>query len=250
MNELGRMYHELLQDYARAAFWYQQAGIPKGSEFARTKNGAHLAECYWRLGNKQMAVDLLDKLPVTYATVKLWGDMGELRKASQLAQRVVRGGAQPNLIYLGLGDAYRAAGDFDQAIRNYRKVLDVPATGKRKERIEKDHNRARTNIDAIRAVERLDLARIPDGSYTASSLGYETQVQVSVAVAAGKITSVRVTRHREKQYYSSIADTTRKIVEQQGVQGVDTTSGATITSEAIINATVKALAAAGLTNVE
>ncbi|MDA1162559.1 MAG: FMN-binding protein, partial [Planctomycetota bacterium] len=56
------------------------------------------------------------------------------------------------------------------------------------------------------------------------------------------IKSVTVTRHREKQYYSSLTDTPRKILARQGVAGIDATSSATITSEAIINATAKALA--------
>jgi uncharacterized protein with FMN-binding domain len=54
--------------------------------------------------------------------------------------------------------------------------------------------------------------------------------------------SVRVTSHREKQFYSSLTDTPQKILKKQSVKGVDATSGATITSEAIINATAKAIA--------
>jgi uncharacterized protein with FMN-binding domain len=92
--------------------------------------------------------------------------------------------------------------------------------------------------------DTLDVNRVPDGNYAASSLGYEAQVQISVVVRNRRIESVAVTQHREKQFYSSITDTPRKIVEKQGVKGVDATSGATITSEAIINATAKALSAA------
>ena len=55
------------------------------------------------------------------------------------------------------------------------------------------------------------------------------------------ISDVKVTKHKEKQFYSSIELTTAQIIEKQGVRGVDTTSGATVTSEAIINATAKAL---------
>jgi uncharacterized protein with FMN-binding domain len=39
-----------------------------------------------------------------------------------------------------------------------------------------------------------------------------------------------------------MTDTPQKILAKQGVRGVDATSAATITSEAIINATAKALA--------
>ena len=56
------------------------------------------------------------------------------------------------------------------------------------------------------------------------------------------MTSVKVTNHKEKQYYNSINDTPAQIIAKQGVKGVDTTTHATITSVAIINATAKALA--------
>lgn len=245
MVELGRMYHEHLQDFARAAFWYRQAGLEQsGSRFARQRHGAHLAECYWRLGNRAMAIDFLQKLPVTFAVIKLWGDLGETDRSEQLAMQSIAAGGAPNQLYLYIGDAHRTAGNYAKAIAAYRKVLDVPATGKRKQRIEKDHNRAQANIAAIQVTETLDLTRIPDGSYRASSLGYEAQVHVEVVIRDGAITSARVTEHREKQYYSSLFDTPNRIVKTQGVKGIDTTSGATITSEAIINAATKALTAA------
>ena len=46
---------------------------------------------------------------------------------------------------------------------------------------------------------------------------------------------------KDKQFYSALTDNTRKILEKKGVKDVDATTGATITSEAIINATAKAL---------
>ena len=85
------------------------------------------------------------------------------------------------------------------------------------------------------------LEPIPDGKYKADSFGYSGQVEVEVAVAGGWISDVRVSRHTEKQYYSSISETCANLIKKQGAKGVDATSGATITSEAIINATVKAL---------
>ena len=50
MNTLGIMYHNLHEDYARAAFWWRRAGAEKmpASEFPRS--GVHLAECYYLLG--------------------------------------------------------------------------------------------------------------------------------------------------------------------------------------------------------
>ncbi len=48
MAALGAMYHDLLQDYARAAFWWRKVG-------SSTEVRPKLAHCYWKLGSKEMA---------------------------------------------------------------------------------------------------------------------------------------------------------------------------------------------------
>jgi len=58
------------------------------------------------------------------------------------------------------------------------------------------------------------------------------------------ISSEKKSSRKEKQFFTSITDTIGQIRAKQGVKGVDATSGATMTSEAIINATAKALAEA------
>ena len=73
-------------------------------------------------------------------------------------------------------------------------------------------------------------------------MAYAGQLYVEVDVKGGRIESVRVTQHRERQFYSAITDTIQQIVAKQSVKGVDATTGATMTAEAIINATAKALA--------
>ncbi len=108
----------------------------------------------------------------------------------------------------------------------------------------KCRNRAQASLDAIRLFELSDVKKVPDGTYRASSLGYEAQVAIEVAVKNRRIESVKVTQHKEKQFYSALTDTPRKIIEKQDVRGVDATSSATITSEAILNATAKALSGA------
>ena len=238
MTTLGRLYYLLLQDYARAAFWWRQAGVGPGN---RSPQGVNLAECYWRLGNQQMALELLDEIPVYYTTIKLLADMGQTDRALKIADAAGRG-AYPDMAYLYAGDACRVAGRYQQAIGYYEKVLDVPATGRAKQRIERNHVRARANIEGIRIYDTLDLARVADGTYRAASPGYAGQVHVEVTVRSGRIESVQVTEHQEKQFYTALTETPRKIIERQTVGGIDATTSATITSEAIINATAKALA--------
>jgi uncharacterized protein with FMN-binding domain len=239
MNSLGVMYHHLHEDHARAAFWWQKARVDKSKQFPRSS--VHLAECYWNLGSKAMALELINSRDPQFQTIKLLADLGETDQALRLSARGVRD--SPSMAYLYAGDACRVAERFDDAVDYYRKALDVEATGKRKKRIENDHKRARASMAAIRLFETLDVGKVPDGIFQADSIGYVGPVRIAVTVKGGRITDVRVVQHREKQFYSAITDTTRKIMAKQGVRGVDATSSATITSEAIINATAKALAA-------
>ena len=169
--------------------------------------------------------------------------MGETRAAIQLADAAVRGGLA-DLGYLYAGDACRIEGQFDQAIRYYERVLQIPLRGNDGEvkHIQRAQQRARVNIEAIRVFDKLDLKRIPDGKYRGAAPAYAGELQVEVTVQGGRLEDVKVIRHEEKQYYAAMLETPRKIILRQGVRGVDATTGATITSEAIINATAKALA--------
>jgi uncharacterized protein with FMN-binding domain len=238
MIHLGHMYQDLLQDYPRAAFWLRRAGVGEAKD---DYEGLRLAECYWRLGNKDMAQEVLRRTPLQYATIKLLADMGETDRALEIAD-VNASGRYADLALMYAGDACRVAGLNQKALRYYERVLEVPITEEDKVRIQRNQNRARANLEGIKLFDNLDLARIADGTYRGSSLGYEAPVHVEVAVREGRIESVRVTEHREKQFYSSLVDTPRKIIDKQHVKGIDATSSATITSEAIINATAKALA--------
>ncbi len=239
MIELGRMYNNLLQDHGRAAFWWRQAGVDKTEQ--GSISAIHLAECYAKLGCKKMALELLATIPPHFATIKALADMGEIDDALALADANTKGpSADVACIYAG--DACRVSGQYKKAIQYYEKLLGLPSSGRMWKRIERNKERARANVEAIKLFEMLDLARVADGTYRAGSLGFKGQVNVEVVVKSGRIASVRVTQHHEKQFYSALTDTPRKIVETQGVKGIDAVSGATITSEAIINATAKALA--------
>lgn len=232
MTEIGSMYFRLHSDHARAAFWWRQAGVDKG---ATTRTLMHLAECYWRLGNKDMALEILSRRDMTEDGVKLLGDMGDTARCIQLATQALPTSPHPPVLHLIMGDAFRVAGDLDKALAAYRKASETAANNP------KLKGRADASADAIRFIEKFDLGKVADGTYKGSSLGYEAQVEVEVVVANHRIESVRITNHREKQFYSALTDTPAKILAKQGVKGVDATSGATLTSEAIINGTAKAI---------
>jgi uncharacterized protein with FMN-binding domain len=236
MRDLGGMYFRFFQDYPRAAFWWLQANVG-----TRQANSVALAECYWRMGNKQMAMQTLDTRRIGIDTIKLLGDMRETRRALQLADAYIARARQPQEGLIVAGDACRLAGNYQKAIRYYERVLatdrmDNPDYDKRM------RDRATESIEAIKLFELSDVKRVADGTYPGSSLGYEGQIEVEVVVKDRLIEDVRVTKHKEKQFYSALTDVPAQIIRKQGVKGVDATSRATITAEAIINATAKALA--------
>ena len=241
MLSLARMYHDLLEDYGRSAFWYRSVGVEKDpAEYAQS--AVILAECYWRLGFADEARKFLDKVPAGISQAKLLGDLGDTDKAIQMA---MADEDSQGYAWLAAGDACRQVGRYDEALKYYQRVLAIPVPPNNPPgRLLRNRNRADANVVAVKSFELSDPSRVPNGTYKASSQGYEAPVEVAVSVKSGKIDSVNITQHREKQFYSAMTDTPRKIILKQSVKGVDTTSNATITSEAIVNAAAKALAAA------
>ncbi len=242
MDTLGRMYHDLMGDWARAVFWWRMS-----AKYGSGVDLVSLAHCYWKLGSKEVATEVLAQIPYDYTRhgvlIKLWADMGEFDKALRLAERKAADG-MPTIAYLTAGDACRLAGRYREALAYYEKVLTAQATAGREDDVKKDRERAQASIQAIKVFDTLDLAQIPDGTYTADSIAYAGPLGVEVIVKGGRIQSVRVTEHQEKQFYSALTETPGQIVKKQGVKGVDAVTGATMTSEAILNATAKALARA------
>jgi len=237
---LGRMFHDLIGDYARAVFWWRIS-----AKYGGYVEPIELAHCYWKLGCREMAVETLSQASSDYtrngALVKLWADMGDFDKAIKLAEEKASAG-MPTIGYLAAGDACRLAGRYEEAMAYYRKALAGKDMTGRDGDAKKGKERAQASIEAIQLFDALDVTRVPDGTYTAESIAYAGPLHVEAEVKGGKIQAVRVTKHQEKQFYSALTDTPKQIVAKQGVKGVDAVTGATMTSEAILNATAKALA--------
>jgi len=243
LDTLGRMFNDLLEDWARAAFWWR-----KSEQMGGFAPPVKLARCYWKLGSKKMAAEILLEIERDYipeaSQIRLWGEMGEVDKALELAESAAQEGWADEG-YLAAGDVCRQAGRYTQAAAYYQKVLALPDLAPRGKGPQRDRpkERAQANLQAIKLFDTLDIKRVPDGAYTSNSIAYADQLYVEVSVRSGRIESVKVTKHKERQFYSAFTDTIRQIVSKQSVKGIDATTGATITSEAIINATAKALAA-------
>ena len=81
-----------------------------------------------------------------------------------------------------------------------------------------------------------------DGTYTAQAEGFDGSVKVAVTIKNGKITVITNTNTDTKEYFSKAwAKIRPAILKKQAVYGVDTVSGATFSSNGILEATQKAL---------
>ena len=138
MKSLGSLYFNLLRDYPRAAFWYEKSKVP-----VTRMNGIRLAECYWRLGNRKMALDMMRGKTLPIAAIKLLGDMDELTKALKVTKSYSKTNRKYHAFLLA-GDALRRVGKLDQAIKYYQRVLDTNKF--RNEEYKKRAPNARTRV--------------------------------------------------------------------------------------------------------
>lgn len=87
-----------------------------------------------------------------------------------------------------------------------------------------------------------------DGTYSAEAEGFDGPVKVTITIKNGKITKITNTNTDTKEYFSKAwAKIQPAILKKQGVYGVDTVSGATFSSNGILEAAQKALAKAETT---
>ena len=89
-------------------------------------------------------------------------------------------------------------------------------------------------------------ASYEDGAYTGEGKGRESQIQVQVDVAGGKIAAVKVLKHGETDMIiaAPIETMIPEIVAKNGVEGVESVGGATMSSDGIKAAVQDALAKA------
>lgn len=94
-----------------------------------------------------------------------------------------------------------------------------------------------------------DLQTYKDGVYTGSAQGYGGTTTVRVTVSGGKITDITVLSENDTdQFFSKAKDPIIKAIIAGQNPDVDTVSGATYSSNGIINAVKNALAKAGGTS--
>jgi len=105
--------------------------------------------------------------------------------------------------------------------------------------------KVKSKLDLL-AMQSLGTTRLRDGVYTGKALGYSDKqdLEVTVTLRSGKIADINV-KHEEKIDLNATRILPQRLVEKQSVQ-VDGVTGATITSQAIIDGTFQALKQAGL----
>lgn len=120
----------------------------------------------------------------------------------------------------------------------------APMLGKTKEK--KDKNKKQKSKKLIFTKQE---GGYKDGTYTGSAKGYGGMIEVKVVISGGKIASVDIiSADGETPSFLAMAKpVTAKIVSAQS-PNVDAVSGATYSSNGIINATIAALNKAGATN--
>ncbi|MDP6542390.1 MAG: FMN-binding protein [Phycisphaerae bacterium] len=238
MGMLANYYLRYFEDYPRAAYWNLQSTQSGGRPTLHGVVG--LAECYHHMGNKQMAAALLTKYGLhtrfSGPGAKLWAELGQVDRALKMSMEMAR--MAPDRGYLAAGNLYRLTGKYDQAMACYSKA---EAYRHPKGHGKLNRQRARECRAAVKLCKTLDISKVSDGTHRGTSASYRGPLSVEVEVISGKITTAKVTRHKDDIFFTSITKTPKIIVDKQSVEGIDAVSGATVTCEAIVNAATRAL---------
>lgn len=89
--------------------------------------------------------------------------------------------------------------------------------------------------------DEFDLTKVKDGVYTGEAPGYKSPILVEVTIAAGRITKVNVTHKDTPELADDAVDiVAQRIIDKQHYQ-VDAMSGATFTSEGVMQAVKAAI---------
>ena len=145
-----------------------------------------------------------------------------------------------------LGDLYVVWGKIDKAKTHYGEAMRLfplakPPNGRHL--LPRRAKKVQSKLDLLTRASLQDVS-LRDGTYRESALGYSGDIKLTVKIAGGRITNVAV-QHQEKIDQNACKIVPQTIVETQSLQ-VDAISGATVTQDAIIGGTLRALRQAGL----
>ena len=144
------------------------------------------------------------------------------------------------------GDIYARMGKTGLAKRSYRKAVELLPKSKQpygRHLLRREAGKIQTKLDLL-TMKSLADAKLRDGTYVGRSLGYAKDIVVTVTVAGGRIADVTV-KHQEKIELNATKIIPRRIVAGNTLK-VDSITGATVTSQAIVDGAFRALKRAGL----
>ncbi|HOW65645.1 MAG TPA: FMN-binding protein [Candidatus Paceibacterota bacterium] len=144
-------------------------------------------------------------------------------------------------LYIKTGNLVKAREHYAEAVRLY-PTSDQPYG---KHLLRRYASKVQNKLDML-ALRSLSTVRLRDGSYVGQALGYSDKkdIEVTVTIREEKISAVGVS-HEEKIDLNATKIVPQRIVEKQSLQ-VDAVTGATVTSQAIMDGAFQALKQAGL----
>ncbi|MGE5610082.1 MAG: FMN-binding protein [Bacillota bacterium] len=150
-------------------------------------------------------------------------------------------------VHNAYGDLYVQMGQIDKAKQHYAEAIRLYPTSDQpygRHLLHRYAAKVQTKLDLL-TMQGLEMAKLRDGVYLGKSLGYgDTNMEVTVTIAGGKIADMQV-KHQEKIELGATRIIPRQIIARQSLK-VDAVTGATVTSQAIVDGTFEALKKAGL----
>ena len=232
-NDIGNghelpMYLFLSGNYAWAALEY-----PKHIKTVEGKGATHeyvcYASCLAHFGEYAQALEVLER-----ALKDLPPQQWQVNSMANIQN-------QMGDVYVKMGDAEKARKAYAEAIRLY------PTSEQPNGRawVQRRVAMVQAKLDMM-SLAALSTAKLHDGAYSANALGYADgkEITVTVTIRGGKMADIKVV-HQEKIDLGASKIIPQRIVTQQSLK-VDAVTGATVTSQGIIDGTFKALKQAGL----
>lgn len=144
------------------------------------------------------------------------------------------------------GDLFVKWSKLDEAKQSYEEAIRLYPTAKPKyggHLLPRRAKKVQSKLDLL-SFGSLAGKSLKEGRYTETALGYAGDINLTVTVSGGRVTKMDV-KHKEKIEQNASVIIPRRIIDRQSLQ-VDGISGATITKDAIVGGTFRALKKAGL----
>jgi len=149
-------------------------------------------------------------------------------------------------VHDGFGDLYADMGDIPAATRHYQKAIELYPQSDQpwgRHLLHKRAGKTRSKLDML-TMTSLEAGGLRDGVHVGQSLGFGKPMVVTVTVRDHKIVDIRV-KHEEKIEQGATKIIPQRIIAAQSLK-VDGITGATVTVDAILDGSLKALRKAGL----